>query len=120
MSRTLAAATDGAPEIMPGVVFYHTHTHAVETPQVFVGVCPRGATLPQAAGPVRVILALLAPVEMEPDAYLRLLSVIAQLVRTEATVDALVDSVSPEDARDLLFADLRDSLSGEAPTADGD
>ena len=117
LAHDLAATTEDAPEIMRGVVFYHAHTAAVEAPQVFVGVCPRGATLPQAAGPVRVLLALLAPADLPADAYLRALSVVAQLVRTEATVDALCAAGSPRDARAVLFDDLRESVS--AGPADG-
>ena len=117
LAHDLAAGAQSAPEIMPGVVLYHIHTHAVEAPMTFVGVCPRGASLPQAAGPVRVLLALLAPADMEPAAYLRLLSVLAQLVRTEGTVDALVGAESPEAARELLFDGLRGSVTHESAGA---
>ena len=112
LARDLAAAAESAPEVMAGVVFYHAHTYAVEAPMVFVGVCPRGAALPQAAGPARVLLALLAPQDMPPDAYLRLLSVVAQMVKSEATVEALLAADAPEAARDVLFDGLRDGLDG--------
>ncbi len=98
---------DDAPEIMPGVVFYHAHTADVEAPQVFVGVCPGGTPLPHTSGPAYVLLVLLAPVGMAPDAYLRTLAVTAQLVRSEATVEALVDAETPEEAAALLLAGLR-------------
>ena len=119
LAYDLIGGAQSAPEIMPGVVLYHIHTHAVAAPKVFVGVCPRGASLPQAAGPVRVLLALLAPADMEPSAYLRLLAVLAQLVRSDGTVEALAAAESPAAARDLLFDGLRGSLTHESAGATG-
>ena len=95
--------SDGAPEVMPGVVFYHTHTDAVDAAQTFVGVCPGGAALPGAGQPARVLLVLLAPASMDPEAYLRHLAVTARLVRSEATVEALLAAVSPGEAHAVLF-----------------
>ncbi len=111
-ARLAADDSDDAPEIMPGVVFYHAHVAEVEVPQTFVGVCPKGARIPHAGQPARVIVVLLAPAAMPPEAYLRQLAVTAQLVRSDATVEALVEAASPEDARDLLFDTLRDDLDG--------
>ncbi len=108
--------SDGAPEIMPGVVFYHAHTDAVEEPLTFVGVCPRGATLPHTGGPAHVLLVLLAPERMGPEAYLRRLSVTAQLVRAEATVEALLAAETPEEAYAALVAALRDGVGEPTET----
>ena len=98
---------DDAPEIMPGVVFYHAHTEEVDAPQVFVGVCPGGTPLPHTSGPAHVLLVLLAPAGMAPDAYLRTLAVTAQLVRTEEMVEALVGAKTPAEAAELLLDGLR-------------
>ena len=108
---------DGAPEVMPGVVFYHAHTDAVEAAQTFVGVCPRGAAFPHAGQPARVLLVLLAPASMEPDAYLRHLAVTARLVRSEATVEALLAADSPGAAHAVLFGTLRNDLLESAGDA---
>ncbi|OZC04295.1 cation:proton antiporter [Rubricoccus marinus] len=98
---------ESAPEIMPGVVFYHAHVADVDEPATFVGVCARGATLPDTGSPARVVLALLAPMDMAPEEYLRYLSVVAQMVRSEETVEALLDAETPEAARELLIDGLR-------------
>ena len=111
LAEALAADdSDGAPEVTPGVVFYHTHTDAVDTAQTFVGVCPGGAALPGAGQPARVLLVLLAPASMDPEAYLRHLAVTARLVRSEATVEALLAAASPDEAHAVLFGTLRNDL----------
>ena len=109
-----------APEIMPGVVFYHAHLDAVDEALVFVGVCPEGARVPRAGRAVRVVLALLAPTTLSPEAYLRRLAVVAQLVKTEATVEALLAAETPEAAREVLFGTLRDTLDGPDDPRDDD
>ncbi len=119
LADALAGAdSDGAPEVMPGVVFYHAHTGAVEEPMTLVGVCPRGATLPHTGGPAHVLLVLLAPATMAPEAYLRQLAVTAQLVRSEATVEALLAAGTPQEAHAALVATLRDGLAEPTGAAD--
>ncbi|WP_420456372.1 cation:proton antiporter [Rubrivirga sp.] len=115
----VADEADDAPEIMPGVVFYHAHLAEVEAPQTFVGVCPRGARIPHASQPARVVVVLLAPAAMAPEAYLRQLAVTAQLVRADATVEALVTAETPQAARDLLLGTLRDDLDLTEATEPG-
>lgn len=111
LADTLAADdSEGAPEVMPGVVFYHAHTDAVEAPMTFVGVCPRGAPLPHTGQPAHVLLVLLAPEAMAPEPYLRHLAVTARLVRAEATVEALLVADTPEEAHAVLLGALRGDL----------
>ncbi|MEO0557858.1 MAG: cation:proton antiporter [Bacteroidota bacterium] len=118
----VAAAIEGTPEVMPGVVFYHAHTDAVEQPETFVGIFPESAVLPQASGPVSVVLLLLAPTQLDPETYLRYLAVTAQLVRQPDTVASLLDAPSIEEARDRLIDGLRrttsasDLLDDDAPS----
>ena len=109
--------TEDAPEVMPGVVFYHAHVADIDAPMTFVGVCERGAPLPGTGQPARVVLAVLAPLAMASDAYLRHLAVVAQLVRSETTVDALLAATSPEEARVLLLEGLRTDAAPLAPEA---
>ena len=102
---------DGSPEVMPGVVFYHMHTDEVDEPATFVGVCPRGVPLPQTGQPAQVVLALLAPKEIDPEAYLRSLAVTARLVRSAETVEALLAARTPEEAQGAVLGALRDDLA---------
>ncbi|MEL6614612.1 MAG: cation:proton antiporter [Bacteroidota bacterium] len=111
-----------APEVMPGVVFYHAHVADLDDPLIFVGACNEGASLPGTGGPTRVVLSLVAPLAMSPDEYLRTLAVVAQIVRAEATVEALMAAPSPEAARTLLIDGLRSDGVSEVPpeAASGD
>ena len=114
-ARLASDDADDAPEVMPGVVFYHAHVDAVSSPEVYLGVCSRGAPLPHTGQPARVLLVLLAPASMAPDAYLRQLAVTAQLVRSEETVQALLAAETPEAVVAALFASVREDLqSGDS------
>ena len=114
-ARLASDDADDAPEVMPGVVFYHAHVDAVSSPEVYLGVCSRGAPLPHTGQPARVLLVLLAPASMAPDAYLRQLAVTAQLVRSEETVQALLAAETPEAGVAALFASVREDLqSGDS------
>ena len=116
-SLLAADDVDDAPEIMPGVVFYHAHVADVQASHLYVGVCPRGAPLPHTGQPARILLVLLAPRSMPPDDYLRQLSVTAQLVRSEDTVEALVRAETPQDAVDALFSSVREGLQSSDAVA---
>ena len=121
LATRLAADADDAPEVMPGVVFYHAHVGEVEAPQTHVGVCPRGAPLPHTGQPAQVILILLAPDAMPAEAYLKQLSVTAQLVRTQSTVDALLEAETRDDAQKALLSAVRDEMTASVvpePAAD--
>ncbi len=118
-ARLAADDTDDAPEIMPGVVFYHAHLAEVDEPRTFVGLCPRGARIPHAGQPARVVLVLLAPLAMPPEAYLRQLAVTAQLVRSDATVEALLAAETPQAAVDVLVGTLRNDLVQTEPADAG-
>ena len=116
-ARLVAEDGDDAPEIMPGVVFYHAHAE-VEAPQTFVGVCPRGAPLPHTGQPAQVLIVLLAPRAMPPEDYLRQLAVTAQLVRSQATVEALVAAETPAGAVEALLAAVRADVRPDEPSAE--
>ncbi|HLA64912.1 MAG TPA: universal stress protein, partial [Rhodothermales bacterium] len=103
------AADQGAyaPELRPGVVFFHDHTHEVKAPVLLVGVSAEGLTLPRTGGPTHVVLVLLAPAAMDRTHYLRRLALVAQLVRPEHVVAALRAAPTPEAARAALLGALQ-------------
>jgi mannitol/fructose-specific phosphotransferase system IIA component (Ntr-type) len=93
---------------MPGVVLLHTYTDAVETPTLLLGTTSAaGVPMPRLSSPARVLLVLLVPRACASDAYLRVLALAAQLVRSEATVEALLSASTPEGARDVLLSASR-------------
>jgi Kef-type K+ transport system membrane component KefB len=102
-----------SPEIRPGVVLIHAHTHEIEQSMVFVGACPDGVLVDGAGQPARVLVVLLAPEEMRADRYLELLSVVAQMLRAQSVVDALLEAEEPDAARTLLLDGLRQSVQDQ-------
>ncbi|MEM1094678.1 MAG: cation:proton antiporter [Bacteroidota bacterium] len=98
-----------APELSPGIVFYHEHSAWVDEPALFLGTCPQGVQLPHTSQPAYVILILVAPKKMKPAAYLTQLSLTAQLVRPEDTVDHLLAVKTSTAAAEYLLGNLHDT-----------
>jgi Kef-type K+ transport system membrane component KefB/nucleotide-binding universal stress UspA family protein len=106
--RLVTADPDESAEVMPGVLLLHTYTDAVETPTLLLGTTSAaGVPMPRLSSPARVLLVLLVPRACASDAYLRVLALAAQLVRSEATVEALLSASTPEGARDVLLSASR-------------
>lgn len=101
----------GTPEVTPGAVLYHTHTEHADAPALYVGTCPEGVRLPGASEPARVLLVALAPAEMDPDAYFRLLAAAARTVREPETVEALAQAPTPEVMQRVLRSAFRERLT---------
>ncbi len=110
------------PEIRPGVVFIHLHTTDVAEPMLFVGVCPEGVPVRGAGQPAHVLLVLLAPADMDPGTYVQYLSVVAQMVRSQAVVDDVLEAPTPTAAKEALLqalrATARDVLSSSTPATE--
>ncbi|MEM0964441.1 MAG: universal stress protein, partial [Bacteroidota bacterium] len=119
LASRISANAYEAPEVMPGVVFYHAHVAEVDIAQVFVGVCPAGVPFPHTSQPAQVLLVLLAPTDLRSEDFLRQLAVTAQLVRSDATVDALLAAATPAEAREALLDAVRQELSA-SPTGRSD
>jgi mannitol/fructose-specific phosphotransferase system IIA component (Ntr-type) len=96
------AEADYVPELMPGVVLYHAHISGLHQPLLFVGISPRGLSIPRSSAQVHVVLALLSPEGGTPESHLRSLALIARLVRAPETIDQLRVAASPEEAREIL------------------
>ncbi|GAB5518655.1 MAG: cation:proton antiporter [Rhodothermales bacterium] len=110
LADDLAGAHESyAPELSPGVVFYHEHSAWVDEPALFIGTCPQGVSLPHTSQPAKVIMILVAPKKMKPTAYLTQLSMTAQMVRPEDTVDHLLNATSATEAAEYLLDNLRET-----------
>lgn len=103
----LQMRADQAPELLPGVVLYHTHTPVVEAPRLNVGISRPGLRLAQHAGPVHLVLVLLSPEGDAPERHLRTLAQVARLVRSEATIEELRAAASADEAHAIFERALR-------------
>ncbi|PAP78175.1 cation:proton antiporter [Rubrivirga marina] len=97
---------DARPEIRPGVVLSHLRSPVVDEPVLGVGVSRDGVTMPGASGPVHVVLALVVPDRVPSRRYLGWLSLVARMLRDDATVDAVREAETPGEARAALLAAL--------------
>ncbi|MEM8559481.1 MAG: cation:proton antiporter [Bacteroidota bacterium] len=101
-----------APELLPGVVFYHLHTPEVDEMQLFLGLSADGLAFEHTGSPAHAILALLVPQDVDSATYLRRLSVVAHLIHTPEHVEALRAARTPDEARTLLRQHLSEAVVG--------
>ena len=113
VARRLAdAPSDARPEVRPGVVLSHVRSALADEPALGVGVSRDGVAMPGASGPVHVVLALVVPERVPSRRYLGWLSLVARMLRDDATVEALRHAETPERAHAVLLGALR----GDAET----
>jgi Kef-type K+ transport system membrane component KefB len=113
VARRLAdAPPDARPEVRPGVVLSHVRSALADEPALGVGVSRDGVAMPGASGPVHVVLALVVPERVPSRRYLGWLSLVARMLRDDATVEALRHAETPERAHAVLLGALR----GDAET----
>ncbi|MEL6442632.1 MAG: cation:proton antiporter [Bacteroidota bacterium] len=101
-----------APELLPGVVFYHLHTPEVRQMQLFLGLNNNGLLFEHTGSPVHAVLVLLVPMDVDSTTYLRRLSVVAHLIHTPEHVEAVRDVNTPAEARALLRQHLAEAVVG--------
>lgn len=87
LDAILKSHPDYSPELQPGVVFYHLHSRDVSEERLVVGISRDGLQLRGTAQPVHLVIVLLVPEAVSVDAYLRRLTLIAQLVPPRDDID---------------------------------
>ncbi len=108
---------DYVPELMPGVVFYHTHVSGVRDPLLVVGISADGLPLPRSSSLVHVVLLLMSPEGGSPEDHLRSLALVARLVHSGDTIDQLRAAATPEDVREILAGSfLAPGFGWQAPS----
>ncbi len=110
-TRIASQQGDYAPELAPGVTLYHLHTSVVRHSQLFMGVSDQGIDLPETSGLTHVVLVILAPIELDPNAYLNQLAVTASLIHRVDLVEDLLQATDPADARARLLRGIPIELS---------
>ncbi|CAN5565538.1 cation:proton antiporter [soil metagenome] len=99
---------DYAPEITPGVVFFHAHTATVSEPMLLVGVSENGVRLRRTGSATFVIMIFLAPTEMPSGEYLDRLATIAHMIRRDGIVERLREAPNARAVEATLVGDQYD------------
>ncbi len=102
---------DARPELCPGVVLAHTRTADGE-PVIRLGVSREGVGLPGVSGPVHLVVVLAVPESVPSRLYLGWLALIARLVGDAATVEAVRQAATADEARTVLVQALHEPEVG--------
>ena len=104
-----AVGTDDVTEVRPGVGLVHARPDTAGGSFLGVGVSREG--LAGASAPLHVVAVLAAPARVPSATYLRWLALVARMLRDDATVEAVRQSETPEQARAALLAALQDGAA---------
>jgi mannitol/fructose-specific phosphotransferase system IIA component (Ntr-type) len=100
--RLLDNSADFTPEVMPGVVFYDTHTSKVKKQVLFVGISEAGIRVANTANTAHILLLLFSPKEMSAEDHLESVTRVVKIVRTTGQVDKLKKAGSPKEVMQIL------------------
>lgn len=100
--RLLDNSKDYTPEIMPGVIFYDSHTSKVTRQALFMGISKPGIQVPNTANTAHVILLLLSPKEMSPEQHLEGVTRVVKTVRTPEQLEGLKKAANSKEVMQIL------------------
>lgn len=95
-------STDYSPEVMPGVLFYESHTSKVSEQALFIGISKKGITTKESANQVSVIMVLLSPKSTKPQDHLRTLTTVSKQIGPGKKLNKLKSAKSTEDVIQIL------------------
>jgi mannitol/fructose-specific phosphotransferase system IIA component (Ntr-type) len=101
--RLLENSVDYSPEMMPGVLFYESHTSKVEESALFIGISKKGINSKHAANQAYVIAIFLSPKEMKPQDHLRSLTKITRLIHPGKDVEELKNAKNRQEVLSTLL-----------------
>lgn len=102
--RLMENSKDYSPEVMPGVLFYESHTSKVDKQVLFIGVSKDGINVPQTANQAYIILVLLSPKEMKVQDHIRMLNKVTKLIRPNKDVESMKNAKDPKEVIKALMA----------------
>lgn len=102
--RLLENSSDYSPELMPGVLFYESHTSKVDDQVLFIGTSKEGINVPQTSNQAYIILVLLSPKDMKVEDHIRMLNKITKLIRPNKDVERMKNATEPKDVISALMA----------------
>ncbi|MEX0661845.1 MAG: cation:proton antiporter [Balneolaceae bacterium] len=102
--RLLENSSDYSPEIMPGVLFYESHTSKVDRQVLFIGTSKEGINVPKTANQAYIILILLSPKNMKVQDHIRMLNKITKLIRPNKDVEKMKNATDPKEVISALMS----------------
>lgn len=102
--RLLENSVDYSPEVMPGVLFYESHTSKVHEQVLFIGVSNKGINVENTANQAHIILVLLSPKNMTVEDHIRMINKITKLIRPGKDVESIKNAKDPNEVIKTLMA----------------
>lgn len=101
--RLLENSVDYNPEMMPGVLFYETHTSKVDQQALFIGTSGKGINVKGTVNQVYVILVFLSPKDLKVQDHLRSLTKISKWIRPGEQLQKLKEAKTRQEVLSLLM-----------------
>lgn len=101
--RLLKNSADYSPEMMPGVLFYETHTSKVDEQALFIGISRKGINAWQTANQAKIIFVFLSPKDMKPQEHLRALTKISRMIHPGDDVEKLKSASTRKEIMNILL-----------------
>lgn len=102
--RLLENSKDYTPEVMPGVLFYDSHTSKVDKQVLFIGTSAEGINVEQTAHKGEIILVLLSPKEMTVKEHIKTMNKVIKLIRPGKDVEKMKTAKTEKDVIKALMA----------------
>ncbi|TVS06045.1 MAG: cation:proton antiporter [Phycisphaerales bacterium] len=96
------AASEYAAQLGAGVVLVHAHVAWVTKPTVYIATFKEGLKLARIEDPARVVLVLLSPVSLPPEAHLRTLAKLAKIFYQKKTGEKIASAETPEQVLKII------------------
>lgn len=105
--RLLENSSDYNPEMMPGVLFYETHTSKVDRQALFIGISEQGINVSQSANMAHVILVFLSPKDLKPQDHLKSLTKVTRMIRPGEDVEKLKSARNRQEVLNVFKKEKR-------------
>lgn len=102
--RLLENSKDYTPEVMPGVLFYDSHTSKVDRQVLFVGTSKQGINVPQTANKGHIILVMLSPKELKVQDHIRTMNRVIKLIRPGKDVELIKNAKTEREVINAIMA----------------
>lgn len=102
--RLLENSADYSPEMMPGVLFYESHTSKVDEQALFIGISQKGINAKQTANQAYIVFVFLSPKDLKAQDHLRTLTKISRMIRPGKDVKELKSAITRKEVMNILLS----------------